>query len=539
MGQYTNFAANDGAGPEPEFYAAARARALHDLQADGVIPLLVDGGMLTRMDPAGRYGTQSEHRAESMREAEIKAAIMDAQRKQTENKGRAFGVIGYMIHGDLVFELQKLGRQMELFQDSEMTREPWIIAAGKGPLPYGGALGAFMALSSSRPIFSDMERRAAPALERVLAIMGAARAQAEAEKAGSPPSEIARRAQAIARAAAPDPLRELLAPDVYVFTSNYLRAAVNLINLALGRIDIYKDPGRADWEKVLPLAPCIGALNPGGGDKIGIQLFNGEPAPGEMCNAAAVVNGLRARTMDKIRRLNGMATGRAGGQSPEAPEAPAAPEVTRGRHSVAVIHGRAIDHEHPKRAVTKIKNAFSERGHIRARSGGELHNGPEILGFSESALVMEVGDMFRSLAPTYERAGGVISCARPRQSLQAGPTSEFAEAIRAALQRGGLKGGVRVKNWPALPGSKSKRTRSGYIRAAVGKLFLEPGAEWRAAEIRLISEQGRGAVLTISTPARLRRGEPPARYEYGQVTAGRAYSFTWTAEETPESPEAL
>lgn len=536
MGQYTNFAANDGAGPGPEFYAAARARALSDLQKDGVLPLLVNGGMLAPMSGTGAYATQSEKQAETMHEDEILNAIRDAQRRQAENKGRAFGVIGYMIHGDLVFELQKLGRQMELFQDSEMTREPWIIAAGKGPLPYGGALAAFMSLPNSGPMFSDMERRAAPALERVLAIMGAARAQAEAEKAGSPPSEIARRAQAIARAAAPDPLRELLAPDVYVFTSNYLRAAVNLINLALGRIDIYKDPGRDDWVKVLPLAPCIGALNPGGGDKIGIQLFNGEPAPGEMCNAAAVVNGLRARTMDKIRRLNGMAMDRAGGQSPEAP---GVSEMTRGHHSVAVIHGRAMDHEHPKRAVTKIKNAFSERGHIRARSGGELHNGPEILGFSESALVMEVGDMFRSLAPTYERAGA-ISCARPRQSLQAGPTSAFAETIRAALQRAGLKAAVTIKDWPALPDSKSKRTRSGYIKAVVGKLFLDTGAaEWRAAGIRLTSEQGRGAVLTISAPARLKRGEPPARYEYRQATEGRIHSYVWESQEGQEAPPAL
>ena len=534
MGQYTNFAANDGAGPGPEFYAAARARALHDLQAEGVLPLLVNGGMLTPLNVSGTYGTQSERRAETMRENEILEAIQDAQRKQTENKGQAFGVIGYMIHGDLVFELQKLGRQMELFQDSEMTREPWIIAAGRGPLPYGGALGAFMALPHSRPMFSDMERQAAPALERVLAIMGAARAQAEAEKAGSPPSEIARRAQAIARAAAPDPLRELLAPDVYVFTSNYLRAAVNLINLALGKIDIINDPGRADWVKVLPLAPCIGALNPGGGDKIGIQLFNGEPAPGEMSECAAVINGLRARTMDKIRRLNGMAMDRAGGQSQ------AAPETARGRHSVAVIHGRAVDKHNPKRAVTKIKNAFSERGHIRAQSGGRLHNGPEILGCSDSALVIEWADLFKALAPAYERAGGSISCARPRQSLQAGPTSAFVETIRAALQRTGLKAAVTIKDWPALPGSKSKRTRSGYIKAAVGKLFLGTGAaEWRAAEIRLISEQGRGAVLTISTPARLKRGEPPACYEYRQATEGRVHSYVWESQEGREAPPAL
>lgn len=530
MNQFNNFkeGVNGGAGPEPEFYAAARARALHDLQADGVIPLLVDGGILAPMNPAGEYGTQSEHRAESMREAEIKAAIMDAQRKQTENKGRAFAVIGYMIHGDLVFELQKLGRQMELFQDSEMTREPWIIAAGRGPLPYGGALGAFMALPDSRPIFSDMERRAAPALERVLAIMGAARAQAEAEKAGSPPSEIARRAQAIARAAAPDPLRELLAPDVYVFTSNYLRAAVNLINLALGRIDIYKDPGRDDWVKVLPLAPCIGALNPGGGDKIGIQLFNGEPAPGEMCNAAAVVNGLRARTMDKIRRLNAAIDG--GGETSR-------PEVKAS--TIAAIHGRAMDRHDPKRAVERMKEAFSERGHIRAQKGGPFHNGPEILGCSESALVVEYGDLFKSLAPAYEREGGAISCARPRQSLQAGPTSAFVETIRAVLQRAGLKKAIYVKDWPALPKSKSKRTRSGYIREAVGKLFLGPGAEWRAARILLVSERGDRAALTISAPARLGKKEAPPRYAFGQSRAGGVYSFTWEAEAGPESPATL
>ena len=528
MDQYTIFATGPGGGaaPGPEFYAAARARALRDLQADGVLPLLVNGGMLTPIDPQGAYGTQSEKRAESMQEAEIKAAIMDAQRRQTENKGQAFGVIGYMIHGDLVFELQKLGRQMELFQDSELTREPWIIAAGKGPLPYGGALGAFMALPGSRPIFSDMERRAAPALERVLAIMGAARAQAEVEKAGSPPSEIARRAQAIARAAAPEPLRELLAPDVYVFTSNYLRASVNLINLALGHIDICKEPGAADWVKVLPLAPCIGALNPGGGSKIGMQLFNGEPAPEEMCDGAGVINGLRARTMDKIKRLNGINEG--------------GPECQAGKpNSIAVIHGRAMDHEHPKRAVTKLKKAFGERGHIRAEKGGGLHNGPEVLGYSDSALVIEWAGLLKALAPSYDRAGGAISCARPRQSLQAGPTSAFTEAIRAALQRAGLKAAVKVRNWPALPSSKSKRTRSGYIRAAVGKLFLESGAEWRATKLRLTSEQGGAPVLDISGPARLGKNEPPPRYEFTHSSKGRVYFSTWVATGAQEGPEAL
>ena len=535
MDQYTNFSesANDGPEPNPEFYAAARARALRDLQAGGVIPLMVAGGMLTPMNETGAYGTRAESLAESLSEDELKSAIMDAQRRQTENKARAFTVIGYMIHGDLVFEFQKLGRQMELFQDSEMTREPWIIAAGRGPLPFGGALGAFMGLPDSRPMFSDMERRAAPALERVLAIMSAARSQAEQERAGSPPSEIARRAQAIARAAAPDPLRELLAADVYTFTSNYLRAAITLINLSLGKIDIINTPGRSDWVRVCPLAPCVGALNPGGGEKVGIQLFNGEPAPEEMSNAVAVVNGLRARTMDKINRLNGMGGGN------HKPEHEAA-----GPNSIAAIHGRAVDRHDPKRAATKLRNAFEERSHIRARSGGRLHNGPEILGYSDSALVMEWQDLFTALAPAYERAGGAISCARPRQSLQAGPTSEFVETIRAVLQRACLKGVVKVRNWPALPGSKSKRTRSGYIRAAVGKLFIEPGtAEWKASAISLITERGSGAVLTIEGPARLCSGGPPARYEYRQLSSGGAYSFTWAAAEGPEtaheSPPAL